>query len=146
MTTTPGRALPLFPSERVKASAGARRLGPDTLRAALAEATRRHLPGWDGKLTPHVLRHYCASQLYLNGMDLIAIQEALGPRLGSHHDAVRARPPRPCRAGLDGRSAARRAAAGRADLNALEPAAGRGEPRHLEGLGAAAPARRARAW
>jgi site-specific recombinase XerD len=25
-----------------------------------------------------VLRHYCASQLYLNGMDLIAIQEALG--------------------------------------------------------------------
>jgi len=74
--TRPG--APLFPTERVKANAGARRLGPDTLRAALAEATRLHLPGWDGKLTPHVLRHYCASQLYLNGMDLIAIQEALG--------------------------------------------------------------------
>ena len=69
---------PLFPTERLKANTGARRLGPDTLRAALADATRGHLPGWDGKLTPHVLRHYCASQLYLNGMDLIAIQEALG--------------------------------------------------------------------
>ncbi|MGB6162488.1 MAG: tyrosine-type recombinase/integrase [Pseudonocardiaceae bacterium] len=27
---------------------------------------------------PHVLRHFCASQLYLSGMDLISIQEALG--------------------------------------------------------------------
>jgi hypothetical protein len=27
---------------------------------------------------PALLRHFCASQLYLNGMDLIAIQEALG--------------------------------------------------------------------
>jgi hypothetical protein len=43
-----------------------------------ANAARRHLPSWDGRLTPHVLRHFCASQLYLNGMDLIAIQEALG--------------------------------------------------------------------
>jgi site-specific recombinase XerD len=25
-----------------------------------------------------VLRHYCASQLYLHGMDLLAIQETLG--------------------------------------------------------------------
>jgi integrase/recombinase XerD len=74
--TRPG--APLFPSERAKPTVDGRRLGPDTLRAALAEATARHLPGWDGKLTPHVLRHYCASQLYLNGMDLIAIQEALG--------------------------------------------------------------------
>ncbi|MFC4853968.1 tyrosine-type recombinase/integrase [Actinophytocola glycyrrhizae] len=31
-----------------------------------------------GRLTPHVLRHFCASQLYLNGMDLVAIQETLG--------------------------------------------------------------------
>nr|WP_211244427.1 tyrosine-type recombinase/integrase [Actinospica robiniae] len=31
-----------------------------------------------GRLTPHVLRHYCASQLYLNNMDLISIQELLG--------------------------------------------------------------------
>ena len=37
-----------------------------------------HLPAWAGKLTPHVLRHFCACQLYLSGMDLIAIQEILG--------------------------------------------------------------------
>ena len=42
---------------------------------ALAE---RHLPAWAGKLTPHVLRHFCASQLYLAGMSLFAIQELLG--------------------------------------------------------------------
>ncbi|MQA17807.1 MAG: tyrosine-type recombinase/integrase, partial [Pseudonocardiaceae bacterium] len=47
-------------------------------RAALAEAAERHLPEWPDKLTPHVLRHFCASQLYLGGMDLIAIQQALG--------------------------------------------------------------------
>jgi site-specific recombinase XerD len=74
--TRPG--APLFPSERVRDTVAGRRLGPDTLRAALAEATAEHLPGWDGRLTPHVLRHYCASQLYLNGVDLVAIQEALG--------------------------------------------------------------------
>ena len=74
--TRPG--APLFPSERVREDGGGRRLGPDTLRAALAGAAREHLPEWAGRLTPHVLRHYCASQLYLNGMDLIAIQETLG--------------------------------------------------------------------
>ena len=29
-------------------------------------------------MTPHVLRHFCASQLYLGGMNLFAIQELLG--------------------------------------------------------------------
>ena len=38
----------------------------------------RHLPEWSDSLTSHVLRHFCASQLYLGGMDLIAIQETLG--------------------------------------------------------------------
>jgi len=47
-------------------------------RRSLAEATAVHLPGWTGKLTPHVLRHYCASQLYRAGMTLFAIQELLG--------------------------------------------------------------------
>jgi site-specific recombinase XerD len=47
-------------------------------RRSLAEATARHLPAWAGKLTPHVLRHFCASQLYLAGMSLFAIQELLG--------------------------------------------------------------------
>jgi integrase/recombinase XerD len=44
----------------------------------LADAVAAHLPGWRDGLTPHVLRHYCASQMYLSGVDLIAIQEMLG--------------------------------------------------------------------
>lgn len=51
---------------------------PRTCSAVLADATAAHLPGWTGKLTPHVLRHYCASQLYGAGMTLFAIQELLG--------------------------------------------------------------------
>jgi site-specific recombinase XerD len=31
-----------------------------------------------GQLTPHVLRHYCASSLYEAGMDIKALQELLG--------------------------------------------------------------------
>ena len=56
---------PLFPSERKNADGSAGRVGDETLRAALAEAAARHLPDWPGRLTPHVLRHFCASQLYL---------------------------------------------------------------------------------
>ena len=33
---------------------------------------------WPDRITPHVLRHFCASQLYLGGMDLVAIQQTLG--------------------------------------------------------------------
>lgn len=69
---------PLFPSERHNADGSARRVGDDALRAGLAEATAAALPGWADKLTPHVLRHYAASQLYLSGMDLISVQELLG--------------------------------------------------------------------
>ncbi|HEV8558314.1 MAG TPA: tyrosine-type recombinase/integrase [Actinophytocola sp.] len=36
------------------------------------------LPEWAGRLTPHGLRHFCASSLYARGMDLKAIQELLG--------------------------------------------------------------------
>lgn len=72
----PGVAL--LPSERKDADGTAARVCDETLRAALAAATRRHLPDWQDRLTPHVLRHFCASQLYLGGMDLIAIQSVLG--------------------------------------------------------------------
>lgn len=69
---------PLFPSERRSPEGGCARLTAEQVRVALAEAVERHLPSWTGRLTPHVLRHYCASQLYLSGMDLWAIQELLG--------------------------------------------------------------------
>ncbi|WP_030107343.1 tyrosine-type recombinase/integrase, partial [Actinoalloteichus caeruleus] len=36
------------------------------------------LPAWASRLTPHGLRHFCASSLYARGMDLKAIQEILG--------------------------------------------------------------------
>ncbi|MEU8278381.1 tyrosine-type recombinase/integrase [Microbispora bryophytorum] len=36
------------------------------------------MPAWSGRLTPHGLRHFCASSLYARGMDLKAIQELLG--------------------------------------------------------------------
>ncbi|MFI7644335.1 tyrosine-type recombinase/integrase [Nonomuraea sp. NPDC049400] len=74
--TRPGS--PLFPSERKNNDGTCRRVGYDVLREALEQATARHLPAWAGKLTPHVLRHYAASQLYRAGMDLLAIQALLG--------------------------------------------------------------------
>ena len=74
--TRPG--APLFPSERVGADQSSRRVGYDALRNGLAAAAAEHLPAWAGRLTPHVLRHYCASQMYLSGVDLISIQELLG--------------------------------------------------------------------
>lgn len=69
---------PLFPSERKNGDGSCGRVGDDALRQGLAAAAGRHLPGWAEALTPHVLRHFCASRLYLSGVDLIAIQELLG--------------------------------------------------------------------
>jgi len=69
---------PLFPSERKSRDGSSSRATASVFRHSLAEAADRHLPSWSGKLTPHVLRHYCASQLYLSGMSLFAIQELLG--------------------------------------------------------------------
>ena len=74
--TRPG--APLFPSERRNADGTCRRVGDDALRSGLGEATVAHLPSWADRLSPHVMRHYCASQLYLSGLDLVSIQELLG--------------------------------------------------------------------
>lgn len=74
--TRPG--APLFPSERRNADGSASRVSCEAFRRGLAGAVERHLPQWTDRLTPHVLRHYCASQLYAHGMDLLAIQELLG--------------------------------------------------------------------
>ena len=59
---------PLFCSERRNADGSAARAGNETLRSALAAAAAEHLPDWPERVTPHVLRHFCASQLYLGGI------------------------------------------------------------------------------
>lgn len=70
---------PLFPSERRDPDAGrCTRVGTEALRRGLTDAVTRWLPDWDGRLTPHGLRHYCASSLYEQGVGLKAIQELLG--------------------------------------------------------------------
>lgn len=71
---------PLLPSERRDRldETVPTRVGDQALRDGLARAVGRWLPAWSGRLTPHSLRHYCASSLYARGMDLKAIQELLG--------------------------------------------------------------------
>ncbi|GAB3158753.1 tyrosine-type recombinase/integrase [Microbispora hainanensis] len=70
---------PLLPSERRDPGTGrCRRVQPNALRTGLADAVRRWLPDWQGRLTPHGLRHFCASSLYGRGVDLKAIQDLLG--------------------------------------------------------------------
>jgi site-specific recombinase XerD len=69
----------MLPSERHDLLLGrSRRVGAEALRQGLVRQTARSLPAWSGRLTPHVLRHYCASSLYASGMDLKALQELLG--------------------------------------------------------------------
>ena len=73
------RAAPLLPSERRDEVTGhCQRVGTEALRTGLAGAVHQWLPAWEGKLTPHGLRHFCASSLYARGVDLKAIQDLLG--------------------------------------------------------------------
>jgi Phage integrase family len=69
---------PLFPSERRAADGSSLRVDTDTLRLHLKRMVAQHLPSQAGKLTPHTLRHFAASELYRQGMDVVAIQELLG--------------------------------------------------------------------
>jgi site-specific recombinase XerD len=70
---------PLLPSERRDPhGGGCGRAGDDALRAGLNTAVGVWLPDWSGRLSPHGLRHFCASSLYARGVDLKAIQELLG--------------------------------------------------------------------
>lgn len=70
---------PMFPSERRDADTGrCTRVGTEALRRGLNAVVGLWVPDWDGRLTPHVLRHYCASSLYEQGVGLKAIQELLG--------------------------------------------------------------------
>ncbi|MFF3128955.1 tyrosine-type recombinase/integrase [Streptomyces sp. NPDC057908] len=65
------------PTERTS-DASSRRVGDDTLRKALVSMAAEHLPGYASRLTPHVLRHFAASDLYQSGTDIVALQELLG--------------------------------------------------------------------
>ena len=65
------------PASAATRNSDVRRVGTDALRHGLV-VRRRVVPAWSGRLTPHVLRHYCASSLYVSGMDLKALQELLG--------------------------------------------------------------------
>lgn len=70
---------PLLPSERRDPMTGhCTRIGAEALRTGMGQAVGVWLPSWAGKLTPHVLRHYCASHLYEQGLTLKAIQELMG--------------------------------------------------------------------
>ena len=70
---------PLLPSERRDRDYGAPlRIHGNALRDGLAAAVGTWLPDWSGRLTPHRLRHFCASSMYQRGMDLKAIQDQLG--------------------------------------------------------------------
>ena len=72
-------SAPLLPSERRDSMTGhCTRIGPEALRAGLGDAVEVWLPDWVGRLSPHGLRHFCASHLYERGMNLKAIQEVMG--------------------------------------------------------------------
>ena len=70
---------PLLPSERFDRDLDrCGRVGANALRRGLTIQVDRSLPAWSGRMTPHVLRHYCASSLYAAGMNIKALQELLG--------------------------------------------------------------------
>jgi site-specific recombinase XerD len=70
---------PLLPSERRDPDTGqCGRVGTNALRVGMADSVNRWLPTWSGRLTPHGLRHFCASSMYAHGVGLKAIQELLG--------------------------------------------------------------------
>jgi len=64
----------LFPSERGGT------ITPEAFRLPLAIAAANHLRGPVRELTPHGLRHACASNLYAQGVGLVAVQAVLGHR------------------------------------------------------------------
>ena len=47
------------------------------------------------RLSPHLLRHFAASDLYRNGMNVVAIQEVLGHQWAEHHDDLTCMSARP---------------------------------------------------
>ncbi|MEU1558503.1 tyrosine-type recombinase/integrase [Streptomyces scabiei] len=72
-----GRAV-LLPSRRRAPGGGWGAACAVTLRQGLAGAVARWLPAWSGRLTPHPLRHFCATHLYEQGLGLEAVGALLG--------------------------------------------------------------------
>ncbi|MFF3968080.1 tyrosine-type recombinase/integrase [Streptomyces griseorubiginosus] len=70
----------LLPSRRRTLEGRHRPACAQTLRGGLAQAVARWLPAWSGRLTPHPLRHFCASHLYARGLGLEAVGALLGHR------------------------------------------------------------------
>ena len=99
---------PLFPSERKCQDGSCSRATADVFRRSLAGAAERHLPAWAGKLTPHVLRHFCASELYLRGHEPVRDPGTTRSRLDRHHGPVYPRSRHPHGGRLGRRAAARR--------------------------------------
>ena len=100
---------PMMPSERHDpVLPRSRRVGSEALRQGLVRQTDQWLPAWSGRLTPHVLRHYCASSLYASGMDLKALQELLGHEWLSTTTRLHPCAQRLRRAGMDRRQPASR--------------------------------------
>jgi site-specific recombinase XerD len=126
---------PLLPAEGHDPHTGyCRRVGDQSLRNGLEYAVGRWLPGWSGRLTPHTLRHFCASSLYTRGMDLKAIQELLGHEWLStttRYIHVHANHIEQAWATANARVAARLGQEGGL-TDALEPADGRSRTRDLE--------------
>ncbi|MFF3139282.1 tyrosine-type recombinase/integrase [Streptomyces mirabilis] len=68
----------LLPSRCHNSDGSLRPACAETLRQGLAQAVAHRLPAWTGRLTPHPLRHFCATHLYHQGMELEAIGALLG--------------------------------------------------------------------
>lgn len=73
-------SAPLFPSERRCGNGVNAAVSESGLRDGLKDVAVRLWPEWAERLTPHVLRHFAASDLFASGMSVVAIQDLLGHR------------------------------------------------------------------
>ncbi len=123
---------PLFPSERRNQDGSCSRATAEVFRRSLAEAGAAHLPAWAGRLTPHVLRHYCASQLSAPGWPCSRSRSCwVTPGPAPRPGISTCTPPTSRTPGSPASSVP--ASDGRDWPDEVAPAAGCGPPRHLEG-------------
>jgi hypothetical protein len=89
---------PLFPASGKTPTGAPGRAGAETLQAGLAAAAAAHLPEWEQALTPHVLRHFCASQFGSRSRHYCHRARA-GAQIGRHDPDIH----RPSEIASDGR-------------------------------------------